>query len=79
MPDHPPLQPIESTMLSGMHHDPQTQTLTVQYRGKDGAPGPIWQHDGVGAEKAHSLQNSASPGRYFNDKIRDVHPGRKLD
>lgn len=74
----PTLQPIDSSMLTGMHHDPHTQTLTVQYKGKDGEPGAVWQHDGVGAEKAHSLEHSDSPGRYFNDKIRNVHPGRKV-
>ena len=31
----PDLQPIDSSMLTGFHHDPNTGTLTVQYKGKD--------------------------------------------
>lgn len=66
--------PIESTMLEGFHHDPDSRVLTVKYRN-----GATYQHDDVGAEKVEALQGAASPGRFFNDKIRNNHPGRKID
>lgn len=74
----PPLKPIESSALQGFHHDPNTQKLTIQYHGKDGAPGDVWQYDGVGVDKVHELEHSASPGRVLATRIKTVHPGRKL-
>jgi hypothetical protein len=35
--------PVESSAISSMGYDAATQTLEVQYRGKNDAPGPVWQ------------------------------------
>lgn len=74
----PDLQPIKSSMLHGFAHNPATGDLTVQYKNKDGLPGDTWVYEGVGVDKVHTLEHGASPGRYFNDRIKGIHNGYKI-
>ncbi len=69
----PPLKPLESTMLKGMHYDPASKTLTVQFAG-----GKHYAYDDVTMERATALEGADSPGRYFNDQIRGNHIGREV-
>lgn len=78
MPKTPDLTPIDSSMIHGVHHDPDSRDLTVQYKGADGQPTDTWVYEDVGVDKAHTLLNSQSPGRYFNDRIKGVHTGYKI-
>lgn len=66
--------PLNSSMLEGVHYDPDTRVLTAKYRN-----GATYTHHDIPAEKHAALMEAASPGSYFNAKIRDNHPGKKVD
>lgn len=74
----PTLTPLKSSMLAGYHHDPATGKLTVQFKDADGKPGAVWDHDDVGVDKVVTMTGAISPGRFFNDRIKGIHSGRKV-
>ena len=74
----PELTPIESSMFSGHHYDPDTRQMTVQFKKKDGTPGPVHQIDDIPMEKHEAFVGNASPGRYFNERIKQMYPSRKI-
>lgn len=67
------LHPLKSSAISGMHHDPATGKLTVEF-----SSGKRWEYDDVPLEKAESLRGAQSPGAYFGSKIRGLFTGREL-
>ena len=67
----PELTPIESSMFSGHHYDPTTREMTVQFKN-----GAIHVYDDVPMEKHEAFTGSASPGKYFNDRIKQMYPLR---
>ena len=69
----PQMTPIESSMFSGHHYDPNTRKLTVTFKG-----GAVHEYDDVPIEKHEAFTGALSPGRYFNDRIKSTHPSRKL-
>lgn len=69
----PKLAPIESSMFSHHHYDPDSRKLTLQYKN-----GALWEYDDVPAEKNEAFLGSASKGRYFNDRIKPNHAGHRL-
>ena len=69
----PELTPIKSSMFSAQHYDPSSRVLTVQFKN-----GAVHQYDDVGADKHFAFVGAASPGAYFNDKLKGNHLGRKL-
>ena len=67
-------KPIESSLLSGHHYDPGTRVLTVKLRN-----GSIYAYEDVPIEKVEALTGgNQSPGRYFNERIKANHVGRKV-
>ena len=69
----PELTPINSSMFSGQHYDPNSRVLTVQFKN-----GAIHQYEDLPIEKHEAFVGAASPGRYFNDRIKPNHIGRKV-
>lgn len=69
----PELTPMDSSMLKGQHYDPTTSTLHVQF-----ANGSIYRIDGVPMDKAEAFAGAASPGTFYNAKIRDNHVAVKV-
>jgi hypothetical protein len=67
------MTPIDSSVFTHHRYDANTRKLRVRYHS-----GAVWEHDDVPAEKYAAFTESASPGRYFNSKIRANHPGRKV-
>lgn len=67
------LTPIESSMFSHHGYDPDNRKMTVRYKN-----GAVWEYDDVGIDKHATFTGSASPGKYFNDKIKNNHAGRKV-
>lgn len=72
MPDR--LTPIDSSMFSHHHYDPDARTMTVRFK----KSGQVFQYDDVPIEKHVAFTESASPGRYFNERIKPTHTGRKV-
>jgi hypothetical protein len=69
----PELTPIESSMFSGHHYDPNTRQMTVQFKN-----GAVHAYDDVPMEKHEAFVGNASPGRYFNERIKSMYPSRKV-
>jgi hypothetical protein len=67
------LSPIESSMLTAHGHDPATGKMQVQMRN-----GSVYEYDGVPLEKYAAFTGAASPGAFFNKKIKGAHTGRKI-
>ena len=75
-PEKPPLPeftPIESSMFSGQHYDPNTRDLTIKFKN-----GTVYRYADVGADKHATLLGAASPGRWFNDHVKPNHKAVKL-
>lgn len=70
----PELTPIKSSMFSAQHYDPNSRVLTVQFQN-----GAVHQYEDVPIDKHETFIANASPGRYFNEKIKPNHIGRKLE
>jgi hypothetical protein len=69
----PELAPIESSMFDAHHYDPNSRKMTVRFKN-----GLLYEYDDVGIDKHAAFTESASPGRFFNDKIKNNHMGRKV-
>jgi len=69
----PPMTPIESSMFSAHHYDPNTRVMTVQFKN-----GAVHQYEDVPIEKHTAFTGALSPGSYFNQRIKSNHIGRKL-
>lgn len=70
---HPPMTPIESSMFDGHHYDPNSRVLTVQFKN-----GSVHQYEDVPADKHEAFTLNQSPGRFFNEKIKNNFAGRKV-
>lgn len=73
MAKHPEFTPIKSSMMSGVHYDPATRELTVQFSG-----GSVYRYDDVSAERVETMMGNKSPGGYFTASIKGLHPATKL-
>lgn len=69
----PELTPIDSSMFSHHHYDPDTRKMTVRFKN-----GLLYEYDDVSADKHAAFAENASPGRFFNEKIKPNHAGRKV-
>ena len=69
----PDLTPIESSMFSAHHYDPNSRVMTVQFKN-----GAVHQYSDVPADKHTAFTGNASPGRYFNERIKNNFASRKI-
>jgi hypothetical protein len=73
MTQKPALTPLKSSAIHGYHYDPQTRRLVVEF-----ASGGRYEHRDVPAEKVEALHGSASPGRFYADKLRGLYGATKI-
>jgi len=64
---------IDSTMFKQGYYDKVKKTLTLEFRS-----GAVWQYENVSPKEALLFETSKSQGRYYNDKIKDVKTGQRL-
>lgn len=69
----PEMTPIESSMFEAHHYNPNTRQLTVRFKN-----GAVHQYEDVPADKHFAFVGAASPGRYFNDRIKSQFASKKL-
>lgn len=65
--------PVSSSNIASVGHDPETNTLEVEFRSGD-----VHQYDGVSAEHHSMLVNAPSIGKHFHKFIRDKFASRKV-
>lgn len=66
-------QPVSSSNLYSVGHEPETSTLEIEFRGRR-----IYQYSNVPAQVYDELMGAGSHGQYFHRHIRDVYPYRKI-
>jgi hypothetical protein len=70
------LTPVESSQIHAIGHDPETNTLAIQFKGKNG-PGSVYHYENFPADKFEQFKGAESIGRYFGANIKpatDAHP-----
>lgn len=74
------LTPVESSRLAAIGHDPDTNTLAVQFNSKSG-PGKVYHYANVSAEQFSDFQSADSVGKYFGSNIlgNEAHPFTLLE
>lgn len=65
------LTPIQSSMFKGHAYDPNKREMTVELNS-----GKRYIHSDVPAEKYEAFIGNASPGGYYNRKIKGNHTAR---
>jgi hypothetical protein len=83
MPSKPLIQmnPVVSSMLDSIGHDPETQTLAVRFKAKGDAPAPLRHYANVTAEVYAALAGAESVGKHFHAAIKsrsDLYPSAKI-
>ena len=67
------MQPVESSVISHVGHDPETNTMHVKFHS-----GQKYEYSGVTEEDHANFVESTSIGRHFNNHIAGKFQGRKL-
>lgn len=74
------ITPVESSQLAGIGHDPETNTLAIQFKSKTGT-GSIYHYDNFTSEQFAEFKSAESLGSYFKRLIKpavEAHPYRKV-
>lgn len=66
-------QPVVSSQLVSIGHDPETRTLEVEFHG-----GSVYRYHGVTAEAHDALMRADSIGRHFGKEVRGKYRFEKL-
>jgi hypothetical protein len=64
---------ISSSKIRAVGYDPRQQVLEVEFN-----DGRVMAYTGVSPEVHRGFMNAPSPVSYFEDKIADEYPGRRL-
>lgn len=67
------MQPVESSNVSAVGYDPDSQTLHVEFKG-----GSRYEYAGVPPEAHAELMQSDSIGRHLHERIKSAHQHKKL-
>lgn len=66
--------PVESTVLRSVGYDADERILEVEFVSDD-----VYRYFVVPRSVHAALMEADSPGRYFNQTIRDKYPTRQVD
>lgn len=64
------LTPIESSQLEAIGHDPATNTLAIQFKGRGDAPGSIYHYQNFTAHNYAEFLAAESKGSHFKKTIK---------
>lgn len=64
-----PLVLCESSRIAAHGYDAANQTLALQFKGKEDAPGPIYHYAGVEPQTYEDLKGAESIGKFFGSVI----------
>lgn len=68
------LNPVQSSMISAIGYDPDSETLAVKFV----ATGDTYHYSHVSEDDYAALCSADSVGKYFNAHIKGKRPGNKL-
>lgn len=75
------MHPVKSSQIHSIGHHPESNTLAIQFTGKDGKPGSVYRYDGFTAQHFEDFKNAESTGSHFFKHIKhhgDKFPCRKI-
>lgn len=75
------LKPVESSQIHAIGHHPESNTLAVQFKGKDGTPGSIYHYQNFNADQFAQFSSAESIGSHFYKHIKpftEKHPYTKI-
>ena len=66
------LNPVKSSQIAHIGHDPATNTLAIQFHGgeRTGGGGSIYHYAGVSAQQFADFSKAESIGKHFGQHIR---------
>ena len=67
-----------SSNIAQIGYEEHIRTLEVQFTGRKGAAGSVYQYAGVPPEIWHGLLHSATKGGFFAANIKGVYPAQKV-
>ena len=70
---------VESSNLASVGYSARRKLLEIQFKGKDDAPGPVYQYKDVPPEVAKGLEQADSKGKYVWKNIRGVYTFEKVE
>lgn len=76
-----PLQDVESSQISAIGHDPETNTLAIQFKGWKGEVGATYHYANFPADDFAAFKAAESLGRHFGRYIKpfaDKYPYTKV-
>ena len=76
-----PMEPVVSSQIAEIGHDPETNTMAVRFPPKGGRPGALYHYDNVDAETFKSFRTADSIGSHFYRHIKphaDRYPYKKI-
>lgn len=66
-------EPVTSSNLLAVGHDPKTKTLEVEFQS-----GRVYTYAGVSAQRKTALLKAPSLGSYFHKNVRTSYPFKRL-
>jgi hypothetical protein len=72
------LNPVQSSNIFAIGHDPNSAVLTVQFKTKNGDPGALYEYEAVPAEVFNAFMEAESPGRFFASEVKGKFTSRKV-
>lgn len=67
-------EPVKSSNIDGVHHNPETKELHVRFKG-----GGVYRYQGVEADQHKALMAADSVGSHLNAHIKGKHAHSKVD
>lgn len=65
---------IVSSQIHGIGHHPESNTLAIRFRTKDGAPAALYHYSGVSPEDFAAFKGAESIGSHF---YRNIKPNKE--
>ncbi len=72
------LQPVDSSKIAGIGYNPETETLAIQFKNREGVSAP-YEYKGFTADSWEAFKQAESKGRHFNLFILNRYPFVKCD
>ena len=74
------MQPVESSQIAAIGHDPESSTLAIQFTAKAG-PGSVYHYQNFTADMFDQFRAAESVGKHFYAHIKpfaEKHPYAKI-
>lgn len=61
---------VESSQIAAIGHDPETNTLAIEFKNWKGEPSSVYHYDAFTAEQFEEFKNAESIGSHFGKHIK---------